>query len=182
MDYGNLDWNDGQVNIPGIRPVVFYIPKNHIAVHAVINPAAATAVEDVTYVGSHTLVEGKTWKRLSLLDEKSPVTFEPQGEQSSRSFLNKSTLKVPLTEEQAASFAKRANNDDFVYLVQEKMGKYRQIGNDMFRTSTTVLTALGGAPTDERAMTLEVSCTDGIPGPYYDGSIVTDDGDVNPQV
>ncbi len=182
MDYENLDWADGAVNIPGIRPVVFYAPKSSISVWPKIVDAPADSEAEVTYSGSFAMVADKTWKRLSLLDEKSPVTAEPQGEQSSMSFLVKGTLKVPLTNKKATAFAKYANNDDFVYLIQEKMGEFRVIGNDMFRTKTTVNLALGGAPTEERATTLEVSCTDPIPGPYYDGSIVTDAGDINPAV
>ena len=180
LNYDNLDWADGAVNIPGIRPVVFFIRKTDILVWPTFAAAPANDDEEVTYVGDFGLAVGKTFKRMSLLDEKSPVIFEPQGEQSSRSFLNKATLKVPLSKKKATAFAKKANNDDLVYLIQEKMGEFRVVGNEMFRTNTSVTQALGGAPTEERATTLEVSVTDAMPAPYYTGSIVTDDGDINP--
>lgn len=181
MNYDNLDWADGAVNIPGVRPIVFFCRKSDIDVWPTFAAAPASDEEEVTYVGSFALVAGKTWKRMAILEDKSPVTSEPQGELSSRSFLNKATIKVPLSKKKATAFAKRANNDDLVYIVQEKTGEYRVIGNEMFRTSTAVSQALGGAPTDERATTLEVSVTDMSPAPYYEGSIVTDDGDINPQ-
>ena len=86
-----------------------------------------------------------------------------------------------LTEEKATAFAKLANNTDLVYLVREKnSGKWRLIGNEMFQTNTRPMVAIGGAPTDEKGTTLEIEVSDPIPAPFYDGAIVTDDGDINP--
>jgi hypothetical protein len=46
--------------------------------------------------------------------------------------------------------------------------------------STKVTLDVGGAPTSEKGTTIEVEATDVCPFPYYNGAIVTSDGDVNP--
>jgi hypothetical protein len=86
-----------------------------------------------------------------------------------------------LTEEKATAFAKLANNTDLIYLVREKnSGQWRVIGNEMFQTNTRPMVNIGGDPTGEKGTTLEIEVTDPIPAPFYDGAIVTDDGDINP--
>ena len=75
-----------------------------------------------------------------------------------------------------------ANNDDLVYLVQTKKGKWRVIGNDMYQTETVIDQKLGGAATDEMGTTLTVTCTDLAPGLFYTGEIVTEEGIINPGV
>ena len=123
MEMENLDWTDGDVSIPGIASIAYAIPKTNILVWPKFKVDPANATEDVTYEGSFELVALKTWKRINCIDSKSPVTCEVQGEIRSQTFLNKATLKTSLTNEAATSYAKRANNSDMVYLVQEKNSK-----------------------------------------------------------
>jgi len=129
------------------------------------------------------LVALKTWKKINAIDSKCNVVCEPQGEIRSSTFNNKATIKTSLTNEAATSFAKRSNNADMVYLVQEKdSAKWRVIGNKMFNTITKPMLAIGGEPTSDRGTTLEVEVTDSCPAPFYIGAIMTDDGDINPVV
>lgn len=174
--YDNLDWVEGGVNLPGIRPVLYYIPKAHLA------SFPAMGADGVTYSGNFTLVDTNKFKTINCIDIKSPVSSEGQGEVRCKSFLNKATIVIALTEEKATAFAKKANNDDLVYVVQTKEGKYRVLGNEMFSTNTTVKQNLGGAPTDEKGTTIEIEVTDASPAPFYTGEIVTDAGTVNPGV
>jgi hypothetical protein len=133
-----------------------------------------------TYSGEFTLATNKKWQKLQVLVDKSPVTSESQGAKPSKSVLNKATFVHPGTEELATAFARLANNDDYVYLIQTKPGKYRVIGNDMYQTETNVSQALGGSATDEMGTTLEVSVTDYMPAPFFNGEIETVDGTINP--
>jgi hypothetical protein len=181
MNFENLDWTDGQVSIPGIYTNLYYLPKGDISVWPALPTNPASAAEEVTYTGSFTLAALKTWKKINCIDVKSPVTCEPQGEKRSQTFLNKLTVVTALNEEKATAFAKLANNTDIVYLVREKnSGKWRLIGNEMFQTNTKPMVNLGGDPTGEKGTTLEIECTDPIPAPFYDGEIITDEGDINP--
>lgn len=183
MDFGNLDWTDGQVSIPGIAQIAYAIPKSDITAWPTMVRPATTAAELVNYVGDFSLVVSKTWKKINVIDGKSSVNCEPQGEVRSQTFLNKGALKTSLTNEEATAFATMANNADMVYLVQEKnSAKWRVLGNPMFNTLTKPSLAIGGEATSERGVSLEIEVTDSIPAPFYSGAIMADDGDANPAV
>ena len=182
-NFDNLDWTDGQVSIPGIYHDLYYIPKGDITAWPAVVAAPADAPAEVTLAGDLVLAATKTFKKINCIDIKSPVVCEPQGEIRSQTFLNKLTAVTALNEEKATAFAKLANNTDLVYLVREKSsGKWRVLGNEMFQTNTKPTVNIGGDPTGEKGTTIEVEVTDPIPAPFYDGAIVTDQGDINPAV
>jgi hypothetical protein len=135
--------------------------------------------ELATYTGSFVLALNKKWQKLNVLVDKSPVTAESQGTKPSKSTLVKATFVHPGTEEDATAFCRLANNDDYVYIVKTKPGKYRVIGNDMYQTETNPSQNLGGAATDEMGTTLEVSVTDMMPAPFYTGLIEAVSGNIN---
>jgi hypothetical protein len=176
----SLDWCEGRTNLPGIRTDVYYIPKRDISQWPVLPETFVSAMgEMATYVGSFSLAAGKKWLKLWVMVDKSPVTAESQGAKPSKSTLVKATFVHPGTEEDATAFCGLANNDDYVYIVQVKKGKYRVIGNEMYPTETNPSQNLGGSPTDEMGTTLEVSVTDRMPAPFYTGVIATVDGNIN---
>jgi hypothetical protein len=180
-DYSDLNWTRGTMNAPGIRGKVFFIPKNNIATWPAYAETPSTAAQAVTLSGDFALVAQKTFFELDINMDKSPVTSEPQGEEDSRTFLNKASFKYPGTHEEAAAFAKMASNDDVVFILQTKYpNKYRVIGSEMWRTQVNVSLAIGAAPADAVGTTIEVECTDIVPVPFYTGAIVTGDGDQNP--
>lgn len=179
--YNNLDWEEGKAAAPGIRPVLYYIPKSDIVSWPSFVADPTTSAQEVTYDGGFTLDTDKTWKRINCIAIKSPLTSEPQGEIRSKTFMNKLTVVTALTDEDATAFAKDANNDDLVYIVQEKLGKYRVVGNELWNTETKVSQNTGGAPTDEVGTNLEIEVSDLMPAPFFDHEIVHADGIVNPQ-
>jgi len=180
-NFANLDWTDGQVSVPGIYPNLYYIPKSHISAWPQLPTSPASAAEEVSLSGDFTLASLKVWKEINCIDVKSQPTSEQQGEVRCKSYLNKLKVVVSLTNEEATSFAKLAANSDFVFIYQERdSGKYRVVGSEKFMVSTKVTLDVGGAPTSEKGMTIEVEATDVCPFPYYNGAIVTSDGDVNP--
>ena len=181
FNYADLSWVKGTPNAPGIREKVYFIPKADITAWPAIAASPTTAAQSVTLAGDFTLASQKVFLELETNMDKSPVTSEPQGEDGSRTFLNKATFKFPGTTEEAAAFAKLANNDDLVIIVQTKIpNKFRVIGSELWVTRVNSSTALGAAPGDEVGTTIEVECTDVIPAPFYNGAIVTADGDQNP--
>jgi len=135
-----------------------------------------------SYTGSFTLITttpAVVWKELDVLVDNSPVKSEAQGSKPSKSFLNTATFVSPRVDEQAAGLARIANNDDYVFLIQEKPGKYRVIGNEMYLTEVKTSQSLGSKPTDEMSTTYEASVTDVCPAPYYTGEIITENGTIN---
>ncbi|GHU81138.1 hypothetical protein FACS1894145_8120 [Bacteroidia bacterium] len=176
----SLEWCDGKINLPGIRTNVFFIPQRDIVAWPTIPETFTTDMSVLAvYQGNFTLAEDKKWNKMQVLVDKSPVTSESQGSKPSKTTLVKATFVHPGTEEKATAFCRLANNDDYVYLVQTKPGKYRTIGNDMYQTETNPSQNLGGAPTDEMGTILDVSVTDMMPAPFYTGIIETVDGDIN---
>lgn len=176
-----LEWCEGAVNLPGIRREVYTIPKRDIVQWPTRKTTYTTEMSEIaTLTGSFVLAETKKWQVINVLVDKSPVTSESQGTKPSKSFLNKATFVHPGVEEEAAAFCALANNDDYVYIVQTKPGKYRVIGNDMYQTETNPSQNLGAEATGEMGTTLEVSVTDSIPSPFYVGQIETVNGIINP--
>lgn len=177
--FENLDWQDGDVSIPGIYENAYYIPKSDITGWPALVEAPVTAADEVTLVGAFALVLTKTWKKINHIDGKANVSAEAQGEIRSQTFLNKATFKTSLTTVEATAFAKAANNANLVYLVKEKnSGLWRLLGNEMFNTITKPSMMLGGEATSERGLSMEIEVTDSVPAPFYPGAIVTDEGDI----
>ena len=179
--FGNLDWVDGQVSVPGIYPELYYIPKGSITAWPQFATNPTTSAEAVTLAGDFTLAESATWKKINCIDLKSQPTSEQQGEVRCKTYLNKLKVVVSLTNEDATYLALAGANTDFVWLFKERdSGKWRVAGSEKFMTVTKVMLDIGGAPTSEKGTTMEVEAVDVCPFPFYDGNIVTDDGDINP--
>lgn len=178
MDYGKLDWIEGTKNLPGIRRRVYYIAKRDITAWPAIDESAATAALRTMIAGDLTLEAAKTFMELDGVIKKMKVTSEVQGSPESASVLNKLSLVHPGTAEEAADFARQANRDDYIYIVQQQDGKFRVIGSENFRTTTKVSIDLGTEGDDSKGTTIEVECTD-VCLPFYNGSILTADGDQN---
>lgn len=181
VNFANLDWTDGQVSVPGIYPELFYIPKSWITAWPQFASNPATAAAEVTLVGDFSLDTQKTWKTINCIEVKSQPTSEQQGEIRCKSYNNKLKVEVSLTNEEATALAKLAANSDLVFIFQERdSGKYRLVGSEKFTTTTKVTLDVGSNQTGARGTTLEIEASDVCPFPFYDGNIVTDDGDINP--
>jgi hypothetical protein len=181
MNFGNLDWTDGQVSVPGIYPVLFYMPKSWITAWPQLPTVPSTPAEEVTLSGDFTLAAGKVWKEINCIDIKSQPTAEQQGEIRCKTYSNKLKVVVSLTNEEATSMAKIAANTDLVFIFRERdSGKYRVAGSEKFMTLTNLMLDIGGAPTSEKGTTINIEAVDVCPFPFYDGEIVTEDGDINP--
>ncbi len=176
----SMDWCEGKVNLPGVRTIVYCIPKRDIVKWPKLPETFTTKMgELVTYEGAFVLAENKVWQKLYVIVDKSPVSSEGQGAKPSKSFLNKATFVHPGVEEEATGFCQLANNDDYVYAVTTKPGKCRIIGNEMYQTDTKPSQNLGAAATDEIGTTLEVTVTDKSPAPFYKGVIKIADGEID---
>lgn len=180
--YNSLGWCKGKTVLPGIRTRVYYTKKSNIVTWPKLPGEVAegkTMGVLATYTGNFVLAADKTWLNLDVLTAESPVTSESQGDMPARSFMNKVTLKHAGVEEEATGFARQANADDIVYLVQQRNGKFRVVGNEMFETDTKPSQELGASNTDKAGTSLAVEVTDVCPSPFYPGKIETEDGDIS---
>ena len=178
--FGNLDWTDGQHSVPGIYPILYFIEKSKITAWPTLAEVPATAAEEVTYQGDFTLAEAAVWKEINCIDIKSETTAEAQGEIRCVSVNNKIKIVTSLTNEEATAFQKIGNNTDLVYIIRERDSrKYRVCGSELFTTYSRANLQIGSNPTGERGLTIEVESTDIIAFPFYEGAIITSDGDQN---
>lgn len=178
--YEGLDWCQGTPVLPGIRGKVYYLPKKDIVKWPTLPTVTGASTQHManlaTYDGNFELAADKVWLNLDVVDKSSNISSEAQGEQPCITSLNKATFLHPGTKEQITGFVRQANCDDLVYIVFEKDGKARVIGNEMYQTVTKASQASGSQPTDEAGTTIEVEVTDVCPAPFYPGDIVTADG------
>ena len=180
IKYGDLDWCEGQVQLPGIRGKVYCCAKRDIVAFPTRQTAIVASMGDLaTLLGSFVLAAGVVWREIGVIVDKSPVTSVSQGTKPSKTFLTTATFAHQGVEEEATGYAQQANNDDMVYIFRQKNGKCRVVGNEMYQTNTEIAQNLGGAATDEMGTILTVTVTDMSPAPFYTGQIVTADGIIN---
>ena len=183
IKYGDLEWCEGQVQLPGIRGKVYSCAKRNIVAFPTRQTSIVASMGDLaTLMGSFVLAAGVVWNEIGVIVDKSPITSASQGTKPSKTFLTTATFAHQGVEEEATGFAQQANNDDMVYIFQQKNGKCRVVGNEMYQTNTEIAQNLGGAATDEMGTILTVTVTDMSPAPFYNGQIVTADGIINEDV
>ena len=180
--YSSLGFCKGKPLLPGIRTRVYYIAKSDIVKFPTLPDTATENMASLaTYTGSFELAAEKKWKYIDLIDNKGKIESESQGDFPARTFINKITLVHPETDEEATGFARQANADDFVYLVQTRNGKFRVLGNESFRTDTKPKQDSVERVSGDLGTTIEIEVTDVCPAPYYTGEIQTDEGTINPK-
>lgn len=183
ITYKDLEWSEGARQLPGIKRIIYYIPKRDIVAWPTLPGAVVAKMgELVTYTGSFTLAALAKFKTLSTIVDKSPVDGKSQGTKPSKTFVNSVVIQHESVNEDSSALAMQANNDDLVLLIPTKNGQYRVIGNDLYETQVEIEQNLGGAATDEMFTKMTFSVTDIAPGLFYDGEIVTEAGTLNPQV
>lgn len=175
----SLDWCEGMPQFPGIRRRVYYCNKNLIVAWPALTRDEFGRVTDAKYNGNFELAEGAYWQYIDINIDKSTVTSEPQGEVPSQTQLNKATFVHNGIDDEATAAAGFLNNSDNVYVYEDMEGNFRVLGNDKWRTLTTVNQDQGQG-TNPASTTINVEVTDEIAAPFYTGSLQTEDGDVYP--
>lgn len=177
--YDDLKFCKGKTVLPGLRPKVYYIPKDQIVKFPTLPDAEAegATMETIgTYTGDFTFAADAVAKRIDILAPSSNVTSASQGEKPSKTFQNSCTLKYAGNNAAAVGFCRLANADDFIYFIQQRDGGWRVVGNEAFETNTNPSQDSGMAETDASGTTLEITVTDVCPAPYYTGKLLTSDG------
>ena len=175
--YDSLPFCKGKTILPGIRSRLYYVPKRDIVSWPTLPDTAKTDMSELaTYEGNFTLASDKYWYFIDLVDNKGKIESESQGDKPARSFINKTSVVHPETDEYATGFARQANSDDFVYLTQVRNGKFRVLGCEAFSTDTKPKQDSGEGVTGDFGTTLDIEATDACPAPYYKGKIVTKEG------
>ena len=114
-----------------------------------------------------------------IVKDNGKIEVNNQGNDGCKTFLNKVTLAIPGTEEEATGFIDQANNDELILIVPQRNGKCRIIGSEEFSPTLELKQDTGASPTDSNTTTVEASATDLHPAPFYTGKIHTADGDID---
>lgn len=176
--YESLQHCKGETVLPGIRDA-WGIPKSQITGYPTLPGLKDKDVTMETLAvlqGDFSLAADSRFFKIDILDTASNITAASQGEWPSKTFLVNSTLKYAGNNEAAAGFARMANADDLLYVVRQRDGKFRVIGNERFQTNTNPGQDSGMSVTDASGTTLEISVTDICPAPFYTGKLITTDG------
>ena len=179
--YASLEWCPGQTVLPGIRPAVYVAPKSWITTWPTlpITAEGATMGDLVKYKGNFTMALDKKWIKIDAFTKKSSFSCESQGEDPSKTFLNKVSLFYPGTDEDASGFCRQANVDQLVFLVFQRDGKCRVFGSEFFDSAIKPSLSSGEGDTGTGGTTIEIECTDLCPAPFYPGEIVVDGGKIS---
>lgn len=178
--YESLSFCKGKPILPGIRSRLYFIPKRDIVSWPELPEVATTNMAELaTYKGNFSIAAEKYWQYIDLIDNKGKIESESQGDYPARSFLNKTSVVHPETNEEATGFCRQANADDFVYLMQVRNGKFRVLGNEAFPTDTKPKQDSGEGVTGDFGTTIEVEVTDVCPAPFYVGEILTKEGTID---
>lgn len=179
--YESLDWCPGQTVLPGIKSKVYAVPKAWITTWPKLPDikSAESMAALATYEGEFVLAADKKWQRIEAFTKKSNISSESQGEDPSKTFLNKATILYAGTDEAATGFCRQANIDQLVYAIPQRDGKYRIIGSENFDIITKPSQASGEGDTGSGGTTLEIEATDICPSPFYAGKLDTVDGSIS---
>lgn len=179
--YSSLRFCGGKTVLPGIKKAVYFISADDIVKWPKLPSIedAASMADIAVLVGDFGLAADAKWKRMDVLTTDSDISSESQGDAPSKTFINKCNLKHAGRNEEATGFCRMANSDNLVYLVEQRDGGFRVIGNDMFETNTKPSQASGAKETDTSGTTIAVEVTDVCPAPFYKGKIETEDGDID---
>lgn len=177
--YDSLEHCPGKTVLPGLTPEAWYIPNKQILKFpkpSDIDSKDASLESIATLSEDFVLAADSVFHRMDILSMASKVTAASQGEFPSKTFLNSLTLKIADTGAKATGFCRMANADNLTYVVRQRDGVYRVIGNSMIETDTKPAQDSGMSVTDASGTTLEISVTDVCPAPIYKGKLKTADG------
>lgn len=180
--YESLQFCQGQKVIPGIRNHVFAIAKRDIVKWPELPDVSTESVDLAklgTYTGDFSLAAEKKWLKIDLAMNKGNIECETQGDRPSRTFLNKLTAAYPGTSAQATGFCRLAIDDDMVFLVPQRDGQYRVLGNEMFETDVKPALSTGEGIDTAGGTNIEINVTDICPAPFYTGKIETAEGNIS---
>ena len=174
--YKSIEACPGKKVLPGIRRRLYYIPKSGISVFPgfVSEPTGQNATMEglAQLKGDFTLKADNFWKFIDLKDDASNATFESAGEDGSKIFNNQANAIVVGMEDDVKGLARLVNNDDVVYLFQQRDGKFCLLGNEMFKTHTTPSGDTASEITGAITTTFAIQVYDDCPIPTYKGKIM----------
>jgi hypothetical protein len=175
----SLAWCQGTPELPGVRRRIYYISKGQVVKWPSLPRDANGRATSAILKGNFELKADAKWQYIDILPDKSQLTSEAQGELPSQTQLNKLVAVHPGVGEEASAAAAYINNNDNVFIVQDMKDNYRVVGCEKWITKSTVAQDLGQGATGSTSTTINAEATDEVPAPFYQGTLDTDDGEID---
>lgn len=175
--YDDINFCSGQKSMPGVRSHIYGISRRDILGYPAIDHSKAKELAKIAvYEGNFALAADKFWHKLAIVPNDGEIKTENQGAYGSKTFKNTVTVNLPGTEEEVTGYISEVNNDEMLYLVPQRNGKYRLLGSEAFTPELKLSQSSGKSTTDANQTTLEISADDEYAAPFYPGEILTSDG------
>jgi hypothetical protein len=176
--YESLSFCPGQSALPGLRNRGYAVQKAQISKFAQLPEitAALKMSEAAVLVGDFEFFADVKAFRIDVNDTASSLGSQAQGEYPNQTYVDTLTFKYSGNNEAAAGFARLVLNDELVFFVQMRDGKWRVVGNEAFSSRIKPAQESGSNVTDASGTTLEVTATSVAPAPFYRGKLCTVDG------
>ena len=110
--YADLEKCPGQKKLPGIRDWVFTTSKRDILSYPAVSEAPADLKEAAQAKGDFVLAADKYFYKIGIVKNNGKIEVENQGTDGAKTFLNKVTMAIPGTEEEATGLINQMNNDE----------------------------------------------------------------------
>lgn len=174
--YKDIEKCRGRKNLPGTRAYFYGISLYDVITMPKYNDTPEDLKAAATLVGDFVLAADVKWHKVGMVVDEGTIQTENQGTEGNKSFKNTFTGVIPGTEEEATGYINEMNNDQMIFLVPQRNGKFRLVGNKEFPAVLSLKQELGKTATDANTTTVEAVATDYWSAPFYTGKIETEDG------
>ena len=149
-------WCEGTPEPAGIRRTAYYVSMADCVTCPQIPVDDNGRPTSSVLEGKFELAEGKTFKRIDFLPEKSQYLSDPQGDYPNQTQLDKLTLVNPSVGPETTNACVYINNTRCYFLFQDMKGRWRLVGNEDYPSKNTVAQDLGQGVTGATSTTIAV--------------------------
>ncbi len=178
--YEDVKFCPGDRSTPGTRNHFYFVKKSKCQTIPKPKGYDATKLEEVAVISDNIVLQAnETWKKVALVPLETEVTNQSQGTYGGKTFQNHVVLVLPGSAKKNTGLIAMLNNDDVLISVPMANGQHRLFGNANYQTQVTLSQAQGKTTTDANTTTIDVTVDDEFPAPYYEGTLVTEDGTIS---
>jgi hypothetical protein len=169
-DIADLTGQCGVRTIPGYKTNIYAVCGCDILTFPALKTTTGVG-DSITLDGDIVLKTGKKFAQLEVISESGKVTETEVGMVGSQVFQSQFEFKLPKTI--ASDEWLDANpNACMVFIIEDKDGNKRVLGNDKVATTRTAAVGTNGpALTDEKSWAITIQDNTGRIAPYYEGVI-----------
>ena len=178
--YSDVPICPGDTSYAGLQPKGYFIRKSDIVSFPKLKGKAAASLKDIaTLDGEFVLALDKKWHLIDLSEEENDFVAKPVGAYPNQLWDTEAHLVVPGTAELQTGLAATLLNDDTVFLLPTREGKFRLFGCQNFRAKVVPELNSGKKIEDTNTTSLVVTSRDFVPAPFFTGKITTEAGDIS---